>query len=37
MLKFPIAARYSIERIIEAHQRVERGHSGGNVIVTLDD
>jgi NADPH:quinone reductase-like Zn-dependent oxidoreductase len=34
-LKFPIAERYPLERIGEAHRRVEQGHRGGNVVVTV--
>jgi len=34
-LKFPIAANYPIERIAEAHQLVEHGHPGGNVVVSV--
>jgi NADPH:quinone reductase-like Zn-dependent oxidoreductase len=35
-LKFPIGVRYPIERIVEAHHRVEHGHASGNVVVTVD-
>jgi NADPH:quinone reductase-like Zn-dependent oxidoreductase len=34
-LRFPIDQRYPLERIREAHQRVENGHRSGNVVVMV--
>lgn len=35
-LTFPIDGSYRLECIRDAHERVENGHRGGHVVVTLD-
>ena len=35
LLRHAVAARYPLERIVDAHEAVERGMHIGNVVVTL--